>query len=175
MHIEIILLALLVDRDALEDQIVLVVRRDRRRPFDRVQELLKSNSQGRKVKRSESGALLQCKLFDDKGNRMSPSFSSKNGVRYRFYVSSALLRGRKAASGSVARVGAEAIEQTILKALCTQDVDRALDDSELLNRHVLRAQIGKSKIELSLRLDEAPEAAQSRPVRRRSPPILYVA
>ncbi len=27
---------------------------------------------------------------------MSPSFSSKNGVRYRFYVSSALLRdGRK--------------------------------------------------------------------------------
>src|SRR5438270_3689638 len=55
-----------------------------RATFDRVQELLKSKPQGRKVKRSDSGALLRGKLFDDKGTRMSPSFSSKNGVPYRF-------------------------------------------------------------------------------------------
>jgi uncharacterized Zn finger protein len=66
----------------------------------------------------------------------------------------------------VARVGAEAVEQTIVKALRAQDVDRALDDSELLDRHLLRAQIGKSAIELSFRLDEALKAAQSRPVRK---------
>ena len=65
-----------------------------RATFDQVQELLKSNTVKRKVKFSESGALLQGKLFDDKGNRMGPTFSSKNGVRYRFYVSTAL-RGRK--------------------------------------------------------------------------------
>ena len=63
--------------------------------FDRVQQLLANKSNGRKAKRSESGALLMGKLYDDKGNLMSPSFSIKNGVRYRFYVSSALLRGRK--------------------------------------------------------------------------------
>jgi site-specific DNA recombinase len=137
-----------------------------RATFERVQGLLKSNSQGRKVKRSDSGALLQGKLFDDKGNRMSPSFSSKNGVRYRFYVSSALLRGRKAAAGSVARVGAEAIEQAIMKALRAQNVDRAVDDSELLDRHLLRAQIGKSDIELSLRLAEPRDNARSGPVRK---------
>jgi DNA invertase Pin-like site-specific DNA recombinase len=137
-----------------------------RATFDRVQELLKSKAQGRKVKRSESGALLQGKLFDDKGNRMSPSFSSKNGVRYRFYVSSALLRGRKGAAGSVARVAAEAIEQTIVKALRAQNVDRAVDDSELLDRHLLRAQIGKSEIRLSIRLDEPRDAGQSTPGRR---------
>jgi site-specific DNA recombinase len=90
-----------------------------RATFERVQGLLKSNSQGRKVKRSESGALLQGKLFDDKGNLMSPSFSSKNGVRYRFYVSSALLRGRKAATGSVGRVPAAEIESAVLAALKT--------------------------------------------------------
>ena len=45
---------------------------------------------------------------------MGPSFSSKNGVRYRFYVSSALLRGRKASAGSVARVAAPEIEGAIL-------------------------------------------------------------
>ena len=132
-----------------------------RATFEQVQGLLNSNSQGRKVKRSDSGALLQGKLFDDKGNRMSPSFSSKNGVRYRFYISSALLRGRKGAAGSVARVAAEAIEQTIVKALRAQNVDRALDDSELLDRHLLRAQIRNSDIELLLRLAEPGDNARS--------------
>ena len=78
--------------------------------FDRVQELLKSNNVKRKVKFSESGAILQGKLFDDKGNRMSPSFSSKNGVRYRFYVSTAL-RGRKAKTGSITRISAPEIDR----------------------------------------------------------------
>lgn len=66
-----------------------------------VQGLLKTNADGSRVKHFESGALLQGKLYDDKGNLMGPSFSSKNGVRYRFYVSSALLRGRRSAAGSV--------------------------------------------------------------------------
>jgi site-specific DNA recombinase len=61
--------------------------------------------------------LLQGKLYDDKGNLMGPSFSSKNGVRYRFYVSSALLRGRKAAAGSVSRIPAPEIESAVLAAL----------------------------------------------------------
>jgi len=90
-----------------------------RATFEEVQGLLKSNSQGRKVKRSDGGALLQGKLFDDKGNRMTPSFSSKNGVRYRFYVSSALLRGRKTEAGSVGRVSATEIESNVLAALQT--------------------------------------------------------
>jgi site-specific DNA recombinase len=90
-----------------------------RATFNRVQELLKSKAQGRRVKRSDSGALLQGKLFDDKGNLMSPSFSSKNGVRYRFYVSSALLRGRKDAAGSVGRIAAAEIESGVLAALDT--------------------------------------------------------
>jgi Recombinase len=107
--------------------------------FEQVQQLLKSNSQGRKVKRSESGALLQGKLYDDRGNLMSPSFSSNNGVRYRFYVSSALLRGRKEAAGSVARIAAEMIEQAIAKALRDRNLDREIDGSELLDRHLSRA------------------------------------
>jgi DNA invertase Pin-like site-specific DNA recombinase len=84
--------------------------------FDRVQELLKSNVVKRRVKFSESGALLQGKLFDDKGNRMGPSFSSKNGVRYRFYVSTAL-RGRKHEAGSVTRISAPEIEGLVESAL----------------------------------------------------------
>jgi site-specific DNA recombinase len=84
--------------------------------FDRVQDLLKSNAVKCKVKFSESGALLQGKLFDDKGNRMGPSFSSKNGVRYRFYVSTAL-RGWKHRAGSITRISAPEIEGLVESAL----------------------------------------------------------
>ena len=85
-----------------------------RSTFDRVQELLKANTVKRKVAFSESGALLQSKLFDDNGNRMGPSFSSKNGVRYRFYVSTAL-RGRRHKAGTVTRISAPEVE-TLVKA-----------------------------------------------------------
>jgi hypothetical protein len=88
-----------------------------RKTFDQVQQLLASKPAGRKTRRTASGALLMGKLYDDRGNRMSPSFSSKNGVRYRFYVSSALLRGRKAEAGSVGRVSATEIESVVLTAL----------------------------------------------------------
>ena len=82
------------------------------RTFDRVQQLLKENNVNRGTKFSESGALLKGKLFDDKGNRMGPTFSSKNGVRYRFYVSTAL-RGRKHKAGSVTRISASEIENLV--------------------------------------------------------------
>ena len=47
---------------------------------------------------------------------MGPSFSSKNGVRYRFYVSTAL-RGRKHKAGSVTRISAPEIEGLVEAAL----------------------------------------------------------
>jgi site-specific DNA recombinase len=88
-----------------------------RKIFDQIQQLFASNPAGRKARCTASGALLMGKLYDDRGNRMSPSFSNKNGVRYRFYVSSALLRGRKANVGSVGRVPAAEIENAVLAAL----------------------------------------------------------
>jgi site-specific DNA recombinase len=88
-----------------------------RKIFDQVQQLLASQPAARKARRTASEALLMGKLYDDRGNRMSPSFSAKNGVRYRFYVSSALLRGRKTDAGSVARVSAAEIESAVLAAL----------------------------------------------------------
>jgi site-specific DNA recombinase len=88
-----------------------------RKTFDQVQQLLKSRAAGRKASRSASQALLLGKLYDDRGNRMSPSYSTKNGIRYRFYVSSALLRGRKGAAGSLARIPAAEIEDAVVATL----------------------------------------------------------
>ncbi len=115
--------------------------------FDRVQDLLKSNSNGRRGKSSKSGALLQGKLYDDKGNLMGPSFSTKNGVRYRFYVSRAVLRGRKAEAGSVCRVASSLIETVVVDALRNQILaDPFLDDVTLLDRHLSKVELGAKQV-----------------------------
>ena len=107
-----------------------------RQTFDRVQAAAQSRTpSSRKAKLSESGALLQGKLFDDKGNRMGPSFSSKNGVRYRFYVSTALLRGRNTEAGSVARVSAVQIESLVVAAL--RGPDNEPGSIEMLERVIV--------------------------------------
>jgi site-specific DNA recombinase len=100
-----------------------------RKIFDQVQQLLASQPAGRKASRTASEALLMGKLYDDRGNRMSPSFSAKNGVHYRFYVSSALLRGRKADVGSAGRVPAAEIESAVLAALKTHQQQQGQSDS----------------------------------------------
>jgi site-specific DNA recombinase len=99
-----------------------------RKIFDQVQQLLASQPAGRKASRTASEALLMGKLYDDRGNRMSPSFSVKNGVHYRFYVSSALLRSRKADVGSVGRVPAAEIESAVLAALQTHHQQQGQSD-----------------------------------------------
>ena len=64
-----------------------------------------------------SDALLAGKLFDDRGNRMSPSHATKGGRRWRYYVSQAILQGRKHEAGSVARVPALEIERRVADAV----------------------------------------------------------
>ena len=87
--------------------------------FEQVQSLLKANAIDRKASCAKNGALLQGKLFNDRGNRMGPSFCSKNGVRYRFYVSRAL-RGRKHTAGTVTRISAPEIEAIVETAVRDQ-------------------------------------------------------
>ena len=78
--------------------------------WDRVQRLLAEHAQRTAGNCQNSDALLAGKLFDDRGNRMSPSHAAKGGRRWRYYVSQAVLQGRKHEAGSVARVPALEIE-----------------------------------------------------------------
>jgi site-specific DNA recombinase len=114
--------------------------------FERVQHLLKSNRITRRIKHSESGALLRGKLFDDKGNAMSPSFSSKNGVRYRFYLSTAL-NGRKHKAGSVTRISAPEIEG-LVEATLSEKIEAPKE--ETLD-HVERITVSAGRIRLVLK------------------------
>jgi site-specific DNA recombinase len=75
--------------------------------------------------RAESGALLMGLLYDDRGNRMSPSHTTRKAGCYRYYVSQAVLQGRKTEVGSIARIAADELEEIVLKAVCSRIPDQA--------------------------------------------------
>jgi hypothetical protein len=76
----------------------------------------------RTVVRNKSEHLLTGLLFDDAGHRMIPTHATKAGIRYRYYVSTPFLHGeaKTASAGSVSRVPAPDIEDTIVKFLKEQ-------------------------------------------------------
>jgi site-specific DNA recombinase len=123
--------------------------------FERVQEVIKSNAVRRTKRRTETGALLSGLLYDSRGNRMSPSYSIKNGVRYPFYVSAALLKGRKQEAGAIARVPAAEIEKATLNVLrrYVQEAGNngALTPREMIDRLVHRIVVQSTKISIDLK------------------------
>ncbi len=135
--------------------------------FEAVQEKLKDGAVARRIRRSRSPAILSGKFFDDRGNRMSPSHANKNGVRYRYYVSQALLQGRGGEAGSVARVSAPDVEQIVLKGLRehlagieSAKEEASIEDRHLIERHVERVVVRDKTIEVLLRGDDLDSAAE---------------
>lgn len=123
--------------------------------FIAVQDLLQSNSVTRRQRRSDTRSLLADLLFDDRGNRMSHNFSTKRGVRYRFYVSSALLTGRKNDAGSVPRVSAPDIEASIVSALRMRFAQLGdLNDQNLIDANVERIVLDQTNIRITLKASD---------------------
>ena len=111
---------------------------------------LQSNSQGQA--RASSNAVLMGRIFDDRGNRMSPSHSRKGARQHRYYVSSALIQGRPQTAGSVARVPAAKIEAAIVEAVRGHIGPDALgDDAELIRADVDRIEVRRTEIAITLR------------------------
>ena len=106
--------------------------------FEEAQRIQSSNRNHRADVWRASGAILMGRIHDDRGNRMSPSFAVKNGVRYRYYTSSALAQGRKAEAGSVPRVPAPEVEAVVLAEL-TKRVTAMLQSPD-------RTQLGPSPL-----------------------------
>lgn len=123
---------------------------------------MKDGAAERRVKRSSSPSILAGRLFDDRGNPMTPTHANKKGVRYRYYTSHALLQGRKSEAGSVSRVFGPEIEQAISDALRAQlgVTKDAADDRILIDCHLARATIttGRITIERLAAVGELDEA-----------------
>jgi hypothetical protein len=143
--------------------------------FAAVQETLTGNRNGRRLPRRASGALLLGRLFDDRGNRMTPSTARKGPIRYRYYVSSVLAQGRLSEAGSVRRVSASAIEALVVEALRTAyPDDAAVDERSLIASRVHRVVLRAGSIDVHPHPDRAAPIVLpwSPPVRRRQRAIL---
>jgi site-specific DNA recombinase len=119
--------------------------------FEAVQRKLAEQRNGYRAARASCEALLMGRIFDDRGNRMSPSHSRKGVARHRYYVSSALIQGRPQAAGSVARVPAAKVEATIVDAVRRQiGPDAPSDDTEMIAAYVQRIEVRRAEITISL-------------------------
>jgi site-specific DNA recombinase len=125
--------------------------------FEAVQAKRAASSVPRMLRLKDSSAILTGRIFDDQGNRMSPTHANKLGVRYRYYVSHALMQKRKAEAGSVARVPAPEIEALVLngarKHLASPGQESTLiADRDLIQRYIERVVVKPRALELWLLL-----------------------
>jgi site-specific DNA recombinase len=96
------------------------------------------------------------RIFDDRGNRMTPSHSNRDGVRYRYYVSHVLLQRREKDAGRVTRVPAIQLEKLVVEAIRAKappatEPKGDLSDREVVDRHVTRIIVHPNSIDLELR------------------------
>ena len=81
--------------------------------FEAVQAQLKAGAISRSLKQPAAPYLLKGRLYDSAGNRMTPSHSVKKKVRYRYYISQAILAGRPKEVGRIGRVPAPELEDLV--------------------------------------------------------------
>lgn len=145
--------------------------------FDAVQAKLKVQAHKNKTGRTSSEAMLAGRIFDDRGNRMTPTHSQKNGVRYRYYISAALLQGRTEEAGTVSRISAKEIEE-LVKGSVRRHLGEpsgsddapppgqaaGKEDAEIVRDHVVRVEVRPDRlvIELTSAAGVEPNAACDR-------------
>jgi site-specific DNA recombinase len=144
--------------------------------FEAVQQKLASQAPGRGGRPSASPSLLVGRIYDSNGNRMSPANVTKQGVRYRYYVSRALAEGRKTEAGNPTRVPAPEIEAAVVKAIrgwlsgahsaALPDCHRSdpispasgMTDQHLVERHLKRLAVMPCRLLIELEADPEREA-----------------
>ena len=103
------------------------------------------------ITRASSDSLLMGRIFDDRGNRMTPSHARKDGKRYRYYLSSALSQGQAEHAGSVRRISAPELETLVIAAVRKglKEPTKATD-YDLINTNVGRVEVQAGQIVIKL-------------------------
>ena len=119
--------------------------------WDEVQQSLRDHLGAARTKRTHqsSDALLSGKLYDNGGNRMSPTWARKGSKRWRYYVSQAALQGDKSKAGSIIRVPAAGVETLVAETLRKQSPDRPVSLADIRNL-IDRVVIGRATIQIQL-------------------------
>ncbi len=126
-----------------------------------MQAKLAASANVRQLKLRASPSILAGRIFDDRGNRMTPTHTNKNGVRYRYYSSHALIQRRNDKTTGLRRVSGPEIERTVTTALRGHVNDSGagersgITDRELIEGLVDRIIVTAQMVEIQLRQEEA--------------------
>jgi site-specific DNA recombinase len=86
--------------------------------WDEVQAVLAKNRIERAMgARPKQASLLACMVFDGTGDRLTPTYAVKNGTRYRYYVSTALVTGARKSCSRGMRIPAGDLEGLVINKL----------------------------------------------------------
>jgi hypothetical protein len=119
--------------------------------FDAVQAKLTEQVNSQRTVRMKSEALLAGRIFDDRGNRMTPSHVRKRGIKYRYYLSSALLQGQPERAGSVDRIPAAEIEGLVVTSVRDHlNQSEEIVDAVLITTHVARTKVQSDRLVIEL-------------------------
>jgi len=122
-----------------------------RKLFDAVQAKLDGQLRRYKQCRTSSGAILAGRLFDDRGQRMTPTHTRKGATKYNYYISSALVQGQSEEAGSISRISAQEIEALVTKSVRDHlDLAADLDDKALVQNHVTRVDLRPDRLIIEL-------------------------
>ena len=120
--------------------------------FEQVQHLIEKNRNNNKnCGNAKSQSLLASKLFDDKGNRMTPSQSNSGEKRYRYYISQALIQGEKDSAGSVDKIPSGEIENLVIDEITdflqdSKNIQKYCEDINILEQKELFEKIKALKL-----------------------------
>ena len=129
--------------------------------FDAVQAKLNEQVTNHKAKWMKSEALLTGRIFDDRGNRMTPSHARRGNIKYRYYLSSNLLQGTAERAGSVRRVPATDVESLVIKSVREHlKLSQPIDDRSLICTRVARVEVQPKQ--LIIHLTEEPKGTRNR-------------
>ena len=129
--------------------------------FDAVQTKLDQHRTNYAKARQQSDSILMGRIFDDRGNRMTPTYAVKNGIRYRYYISAALIQGQSDKAANLNRVPAVEIENLIVRAVRRHfgvsphnelgaESPISLTDKELISTHIVRVDVKQNRLAIQL-------------------------
>ena len=122
-----------------------------RKLFEAVQRKLDEQRTNHSTKSATSQSLLTGRIFDDRGNRMTPSATRKKGRKYRYYLSSPLNQGQAERAGSVRRIPATEVETLVIDAVRKRLNDsNAVTDCNLVKTHVNCVEVQTERLAIKL-------------------------
>jgi site-specific DNA recombinase len=129
--------------------------------FDAVQTKLDQHRTNYTRTRQQSDSILMGRIFDDRGNRMTPTYAVRKGVRYRYYITAALIQGQSDKAANLDRVPAVEIEKLIVHAVRRHlevsyhnevgaESPISLTDKELISTYIARVDVKQDHLAIQL-------------------------